>query len=121
MPWASDGGNSWNANRCSPLSPTPAAIGDPCTVEGSAVSGIDDCDLAAMCWQVDPETNEGTCIGLCEGSAAMPTCATEGTVCGISNDGVLPLCYVPCDPLAPMCPDGLTCFPLDDAFVCAPA
>ncbi len=28
MPWANDGGGSWNATRCSPLDPNPSAVGD---------------------------------------------------------------------------------------------
>ena len=59
MPWASDGGNSWNATRCVPIAPDPNAPGEPCTVEGSGVSGLDDCDGTSMCWDVDPDTLEG--------------------------------------------------------------
>src|SRR5689334_19955710 len=44
MPWANDGGNSWNATRCTPLAEDPNGIGEPCTVEGSPVTGIDDCE-----------------------------------------------------------------------------
>jgi hypothetical protein len=50
MPWANDGGGSWNATRCTPLAEDPRQPGEPCTVEGSGVSGRDDCDIRAMCW-----------------------------------------------------------------------
>src|SRR6187431_2409029 len=40
MPWANDGGMTWNAMRCSPLAPDPALAGEACTVEGAAFSGI---------------------------------------------------------------------------------
>ncbi|MEM6295073.1 MAG: hypothetical protein AAGA54_27630, partial [Myxococcota bacterium] len=43
-PWANDGGDEWNAVRCTPLSERPDAQGEPCTVEGADVSGVDSCD-----------------------------------------------------------------------------
>lgn len=118
--WANDGGSSWNATRCSPVDPNPDQPGDACTVEGSGVSGIDSCDKGAMCWDVDPETNEGTCVALCTGSADAPEC--EGTTfCVIANDGVLNICLEPCDPLLQVCPDGQACYPYStEGFLCAP-
>lgn len=118
MPWADDGGNSWNALRCSPLDPTPAAVGDACTVEGSGVSGIDDCDLGAMCWAVDPETNQGTCLAFCTGTPDAPACDDPTTQCTIENGGVLILCLPSCDPLLQDCADGDECIPSNDTFVC---
>ena len=44
MPWADNGSSSWNATKCSPVDANPGKEGDPCTVEGSAVSGVDSCD-----------------------------------------------------------------------------
>ena len=121
MPWANDGGGSWNATRCSPLDPNPSAVGDPCTVEGSGVSGIDNCDLGAMCWEVDPQTNNGVCIELCSCSEANPVCNTPNTACGISNDGVLVLCLPVCNPLDPTgCSQGQGCYGVGDTFQCAP-
>lgn len=121
MPWASDGGGSWNATRCSPLDPDPNAVGDPCTVEGSGVSGIDDCDIGAMCWDVDAETNMGTCIELCSCAEDFPVCNTPNTQCAISNDGVLILCLPVCNPLdEAACPDGQGCYGVGDSFQCAP-
>jgi hypothetical protein len=117
MPWADDGGERWNATRCSPIAEDPAAVGEPCTVEGSAVSGLDDCELGAMCWFVDAETHAGTCVAFCAGSEAAPVCADPTTSCLLSND-VLALCLPTCDPLAPTCGDGLTCIAGADAFVC---
>jgi hypothetical protein len=120
MPWADDGGVSWNATRCSPLAPDPAQTGESCTVEGSGVSGIDTCDAASMCWNVDPETNEGTCIAFCVGTENNPICTEPGHVCSVHNDGVLILCVPKCDPIAQDCPDGDACYPVDQAFVCMP-
>jgi len=120
MPWANDGGSSWNATRCSPLDPAPAQAGDECTVEGSGVSGIDNCDISTMCWNVDPETNMGTCVAFCMGSEANPVCEDPNTSCVIANEGVLILCLPNCDPLLQDCGDGQACYPINDGFACAP-
>lgn len=118
MPWAYDGGSSWNATRCSPLADDPGAPGDPCTVVGSAVSGIDDCERGAMCWDVDPETNTGECIAFCEGVEENPTCTNPCDRCNLTSDGIVNLCLPTCDPLAQNCGHGEACYPIDDDFVC---
>jgi len=120
MPWANDGGNSWNATKCSQLDPNPKQPGDDCSVEGSGVSGVDDCDVASMCWDVDPETNMGYCVSLCSGTPDAPSCGDPETVCAIYNDGVLPLCLLGCDPLLQDCPNDDVCVPApgDQGFVC---
>jgi hypothetical protein len=122
MPWANDGGNSWNDTRCTELDPVPGQTGDPCTVEGTGVSGVDDCTIAAMCWNVNPETNEGTCIALCTGSEAAPTCDDPATACSISNEGVLTLCLRVCDPLMQDCGGSEGCYMQGGGtgFVCTP-
>ncbi|MCA9648288.1 MAG: hypothetical protein H6712_17385 [Myxococcales bacterium] len=121
MPWANDGGTSWNATRCSPLNPMPNQVGDPCTVEGSGVSGIDDCDAGMMCWDVDPMTNMGTCIELCGCSYDSPSCQTPNQTCSISNNAALTICTDVCNPLDPMaCDAGQGCYPVGELFQCAP-
>ncbi|HWB79773.1 MAG TPA: ribulose phosphate epimerase [Nannocystaceae bacterium] len=120
MPWANDGGNAWNATRCSPLDPAPASVGDECTVEGSGVSGIDNCEVSSMCWNVDPETNIGTCIAFCMGSEANPVCENPGASCSILNVGTLILCLPNCDPLLQDCNEGEGCYPTNDIFSCVP-
>jgi hypothetical protein len=125
MAWANDGGDVWNATKCTPLDPEPAAIGDPCVVEGSGVSGIDDCELGAICWGVDPMTNEGTCVPMCTGSEANPMCP-DGLECTVAFDAPLIVCLPPCDPLQPTCAADEVCssldfFPPDDIrFACQP-
>jgi hypothetical protein len=119
MPWANDGGSAWNATRCSPIAPDPGQPGDPCTVEGSGVSGIDDCDLGAMCWNVTPD-GDGTCIEMCSGSPDAPQCDTSGTVCTVSNEGALAICQPLCNPLAQECDTGEGCYPIQGVVVCAP-
>jgi len=120
MPWANDGGNSWNATKCTPIAEQPNGVGEPCTVEGSGVSGIDDCAARAMCWDVDPETNEGTCIAFCNGSEAAPTCGDPCSSCTVWNEGVLILCLPICDPLVQDCSEGMACQAYEDTFVCSP-
>ena len=120
MPWANDGGPRWNATRCAPIDPDPGAAGDPCLVEGSALSGIDDCELGTMCWDVDPFTNQGTCVANC--SQGDPSCAIDsGTECFMGYAGVINVCIVDCDPLLQDCVDSATCVPDgNDDFFCVP-
>ena len=121
MPWANDGDKYWNSSRCSPVDGTPAQIGDACTVEGSGVSGIDDCALGLMCFWVDPITGEGTCVANCGNSEADPMCKDPATTCVIDFDGVIALCLPACDPLLQDCAQGM-CSPFGvheaEGFAC---
>lgn len=116
MPWANDGGSVWNTFRCSPIVDDPDAPGEPCLVEGSGTSGIDTCVEDAICWQVDPKTNEGVCHAACEVMGNALTCA-EGFVCLLFDAGV-PLCVQSCDALMPDCPLGQACTFLGGGLVC---
>jgi hypothetical protein len=95
-------------------------VGEPCTVEGGPTSGLDSCDFEAMCWDVDVETNEGTCVSFCTGDEDVPICEEEGTACSNTNEGVLILCLPTCDPVLQDCEEGLACYPVGDDFFCAP-
>ena len=120
MPWANDGGPAWNATRCSPLAADPGQVGDACLVEGSGVSGIDDCDLGLMCWNVD-DNGEGYCQDMCTGTYREPMCADPADACSIANDGAIALCLATCDPVLQDCAvDGEVCYPMGDAWVCSP-
>ena len=120
MPWANDGGNAWNALKCVSVDPDPKQPGDTCTVDGNGVSGLDDCDVASMCWNVDPETKMGTCVAFCEGSPEAATCNSPNETCVIANGGVLILCLPACDPLLQDCAPEETCLPntAGDGFAC---
>jgi hypothetical protein len=121
LAWANDGGNSWNATRCSPIVEDPGQIGEPCTVVGSGLSGMDTCDVGMMCWNVDAETLEGTCLGLCIGDRSSPTCDDPSAYCAISCDGALTLCLPQCNPLEQDCAEGQACYPMGNGyFTCAP-
>lgn len=112
--WA-EGGTKWNGNKCVPV--TGAGVtGDPCTAEGMGLSGVDDCALGFMCWDVDTE-NHGTCVPLCTGSAEMPQCPDE-FACRTINEGVLEVCLPSCEPLVADCPEGEACIPHKNTFLC---
>lgn len=120
-PWANDGGSAWNATRCVPVARDAGLPGDPCTALGSSTSGIDDCALGSMCWNVDPETLGGQCIAQCGGSEANPTCDGAMESCQMSSGGVLNLCIPECDPITQAdCADGEGCYPISDSFFCVP-
>ena len=97
--WASDGGDSWDATRCSPLAPSPKAPGEPCTTPEGPTAGLDDCDKGSICFNVDPGTGIGVCVAMCRGAPDDPVCGDLSTYCEIFNDGVLPLCYQWCHPI----------------------
>lgn len=120
MPWDNMSTGSWNATKCTPIDPNPAQPGDDCVVEGTGVSGVDNCELASMCWAVDPETNAGTCVAFCSGTEGNPTCDDPSTSCSITNGGALILCLPTCDPLEQTCGDGQACYGVGNSFSCVP-
>lgn len=119
--WANDGGNSWNATQCFPLEPAPDAVDETCTVEGGGVSGIDSCDVGAICLDVDPDTNEGICIPYCVGSGSNLSCEDPTRACLVTGNGIRPLCPPNCDPLdAETCPEDQACLEWGSWFACVP-
>ena len=82
------------------------------------VSGVDTCDKGLLCWYVNEE-NIGSCIDQCTGTEDAPMCPS-GTVCDVTNDGVLTLCLPTCDPLLVDCPGDQICFysSLAGDFIC---
>lgn len=120
MPWANDGGGAWNAFRCSPVADDPIPVDGTCHVEGSATSGLDDCEFGALCYGVDPETLEGTCAPMCIGSVEEPFCADPGRYCYISGAGTILPCIAYCRPIEQDCPTGEACYPIASHWTCAP-
>lgn len=110
--YADNGGNAWNNMKCVPVMEDPGAPGEPCFVVGSAVSGVDSCDVGVMCWDVNAE-NEGVCVALCTGTPRMPVCMS-GFWCFITNEAVLNLCLEICDPLTQDCPGDEHCIAIPD-------
>lgn len=117
MPFANDGAPFWNDTACFPIDRETDAIGESCTVLDNALSGLDSCELGAMCWNVDPFTGVGVCHALCSGSPFAPECADPVMGCAQFDPFVLPVCVPACDPLVQDCALGQTCLPLGD-FVC---
>jgi hypothetical protein len=120
VPWANDGGEAWNAHRCSPIPDAPAGLGETCVAEGSPVSGLDDCDVGALCWEVDPRTLQGTCVALCFDDG-LGSCG-DGMDCAY-YDGFSPsVCLSRCDPLDPAtCPADEVCRDLGREAMCVPS
>ncbi|MBL4683286.1 MAG: hypothetical protein JKY37_01755 [Nannocystaceae bacterium] len=119
MPWANDGG-TWNATRCSPIARDAAGPGEPCGVRQGIGSGLDSCELHAMCWFVDAETLEGTCVALCVGGRDAPYCEDPAATCPITSNGWLLPCLPRCNPLLDDCPAGHGCYPQPSGLLCAP-
>ncbi len=119
MPWANDGGSVWNAARCVPVVPAADLVGETCVVQGNAVTGLDTCALGLVCWGVDPVTLEGECVPVCQPDL---WCEDHDDTCWVSNNGVIALCSMWCDPLHQDCADGHACMPATDGetFACVP-
>lgn len=120
VPYAHDGGWNWTGTRCSPIVPDPAGPGEPCAVYGNAVSGLDDCDLGLLCWDVDPATNLGHCVPQCVGSSDALLCDDPDRVCTTNGAGVLNLCLERCHPLLQDCAEGQGCYLGYSGFLCVP-
>lgn len=117
MPWAS--GSGFDSTRCIPIARDANGIGEPCTVEGSMWSGYDDCEAGAVCWDVDPATNEGTCVAFCHGSYEDPACTDGCSTCDVLVPEVIAVCLPGCNPLAQECAKGQACYPTLDSFACS--
>lgn len=120
--YANDGTPPWNATRCRALPPEPRGVGETCTLEGNQHSGVNDCDLGAMCWDLGPEPNAGVCAALCTGSREDPGCPDDSR-CTVVLGSEAHLCIPTCDPLRGSCPGAGACVFVDDApqgFVCVP-
>ncbi len=92
--------------------------GEPCS------RGVDndDCASGLFCMaDTSGGLGPGRCVELCDPGVAG-TCAPESR-CVAFDDGFLPLCVTPCDPLAPACAEGQGCYLVlaEAAFVCLQA
>lgn len=114
-PWANDGGSEWNATRCVPVAREPAGPEEPCMVQGSPVSGFDDCEVGSVCIGVDAMTLMGVCEPMCTEGMDGILCSDTGELCVYTGPAGVPFCYLECDPMAmePMCPRGEVCVELN--------
>ncbi|MBL8947129.1 MAG: hypothetical protein JNK45_28405 [Myxococcales bacterium] len=120
MPRAAEGEFSWTQTTCSPIASDPAEPGEACTAENAGLSGVDDCGAGALCWEVDPTTDAGTCVALCLGTPASPICEDPNTQCVILDD-LLILCLHACDPITQSCGRGRVCTFIEGVFACTPS
>ncbi|RMG93358.1 MAG: hypothetical protein D6705_18915, partial [Deltaproteobacteria bacterium] len=91
LPWASDGGNSFDATRCSPVAPNPKGPGEACTYPEGAYAGVDDCDAGLRC-------TFGRCLEMCSGSPEEPLCSRFDAECDVCGD-LFGVCEPWCHPL----------------------
>jgi hypothetical protein len=99
------------------VSGDPQPVGAPCHWAG-AWTGVDDCDVGLVCWDVDPD-GDGTCRAYCTGSVAAPVCEHPDEVCEHHDE--VQLCMPRCDPAAAnACPAGETCRAQPGGFACEP-
>lgn len=89
--------------------------GEPCS------RGVDNDDCAGGLFCMTDSSGgigPGRCVELCDPGVAG-TCA-PGSRCVAFDDGFLPLCVTPCDPLAPACAEGQGCYLVlaEATFVC---
>jgi hypothetical protein len=101
--------HEFTATKCVSVAPHPAGIGEPCTGQQSAWSGVDDCDQDSMCHVLDEQTLQGVCLEFCQ-SEQPPYCSDPRAICPMAYDDVAPLCYPVCDPLASDCGAGSGCY-----------
>ncbi len=116
--YSTDGSATWNGTHCVPIVSRPHGKGEPCTVVDHPWSGQDDCDAGLVCWEVDPRTLEGTCVALCIGPEANPTCSDPCETCPVTADGWILICRSTCDALLQSCPRGQGCYLVYDDFRC---
>lgn len=98
--------------HCVDVVENPKGLYEPCTIlQGGEWSGFDDCDKGLVCWDVDPDTGIGQCIGFCLGPPNDLTCADPQASCSICQECAVGLCLPGCDPLLQNCGVGETCIP----------
>jgi hypothetical protein len=115
-----NGGGEWNGYKCVPIVPDPAGLYEPCNDIGSPFDGEDTCDAHLICWNVDPNTGLGYCIGMCTGSQLDPGCVDANASCILSDASLLIPCVPGCDPLLQDCNGNEACIasPISDTFLC---
>ena len=113
-----DGSSWWGGTRCVMVDPKPQAPGDVCVSTGS-LTGVDNCELGAFCWDVDAETHEGVCLAFCAGSPYEPVCPPAHLCQSLTRGGVnAGLCLPNCDPIESDCAGDDLCIPSGEDFIC---
>lgn len=105
------GSGTWSNPLCTSIPGDASLPGELCTVEDSPMSGSDTCAAGSMCWDVDGDTLEGTCIEFCTYDDG-PRCTDPTRTCFNGNHEYLPICLPSCSPLLQDCEEeGSGCYP----------
>lgn len=107
-------GTPWDYNKCVPVMGDGQA-GDLCDIEDNKYSGRDNCAKGLLCMLSDQDGKGGVCIEFCSPDSE---CTMSDATCEVYNDGILPICLPPCDPLIQDCPEGQACYEGATSFVC---
>lgn len=116
--YAEDGGPMWDKTACAPIPDGAGEHGEACTVDLRA--GNDTCDKGHVCWDVDPDTMQGTCRAVCTGALEDPQCP-PAMHCILARTWTF--CELDCHPLMQDCADAEVCVPAPDDplhFYCLP-
>ena len=109
----------WTEAKCVPINEPPTPTGGTCMdFEWEAT---DECEQGAACFGFFGDEGGRRCHEVCSGSATEPTCSDACSFCSVIGDGVAGVCLFSCDPRAPACPEGQSCYSLAEAprFMCA--
>lgn len=103
---------SLSDTHCVDVVDDPKDMWEPCQrLMGDELSGFDDCGPGMVCWDVDPNTGMGICVGFCHGTPRDPSCVDPAAGSCTLCPGCVGLCLPMCDPLQQDCPDGGLCIP----------
>jgi hypothetical protein len=92
-------------------------LGDPC----DRMPENDDCDVGLFCMtKTSGDTGEGVCLAFCDvdNPASCTDAGLPDANCIGFNDGVLPICQDPCDPLTQDCTQPQGCYGAGNGFIC---
>jgi hypothetical protein len=109
-----DGDATPEETRCVPVTGSGEA-GDPC--QRDAATGADDCGLGLTCF--DADDGAGNCVPNCIAPQGVAICADPDHRC-LPGGGPLHVCLAACDPRAPACEAGESCYPSSEWLLCLP-
>lgn len=98
--------------HCVEVMPDPKGDGEPCSVFGEPLGGVDDCGFGLACYPIDPDTGQGTCVPICTAAGGSDGCADPARFCWpICQSCYVGVCLDACDPRGDECPEGQVCAP----------
>ena len=106
-----------SVTQCVDIVDHPKGLYEPCTMMGNAWSGLDDCALGMLCWDVD-ERGHGVCVGLCDGTDQECKCVDPTANLIFCQECAFGLCFPWCDPLLQDCSGDDLCIPSGADFLC---